>query len=224
MLTLGVMMVSAMALWAQQQKLNRDPQYIVDRTAIMRILTPQPELEGTALMNPDWQKAAVFLSNGKQGTVLEVNYDQHNNLVPVLYDNAEYSINGIAIDSIVFQQTNETLISETVIKGVDGDQLLVRLYDGPGYTLYKKTLIDIIKPNYNEILNVGSRNYKVDRIYKYLLYSKSEEKAYDFNNKKDLKALPNYAELAGFLKQNKPGMREDSDLVSIAEAYQNIRQ
>ena len=85
---MGVIMM-AVTLWAQQQKLNRDPQYIVDPTAIMRILTPQPELEGTVLMNQEWQKAAVFLSNGKQGTILEVNYDLQNNLVPVLYNNEE---------------------------------------------------------------------------------------------------------------------------------------
>ncbi len=220
---MGVIMMAA-TLWAQQQKLNRDPQYIVDPTAIMRILTPQPELEGTVLMNQEWQKAAVFLSNGKQGTILEVNYDLQNNLVPVLYNNEEYSINGITVDSMLFQQTQEVLISETTIEGVEGDQLLVRLYDGPGYALYKKTLIDIIKPNYNEILNVGSRNYKVDKIYKYIFHSKVDEKAYNFNNKKDLKALPEYSQLEAFLKQNKPAMKQESDLVNIAKAYQKIHQ
>jgi len=221
---LFLVLVSAGTLWAQQQKLNRDPQYIVDPTAIMRILTPPPDVEGTALMYDDWQQAAVFLSNGKQGTVLDVNYDLLNNFVPVFYDQEEYSINGIAIDSLVIKQKNEVLVSGKVLKGFAGDQLLLRVYNGSDYALYRKTIVDVIKPNYNELLNVGSRNFKIDKSYKYVLHAKSDQKYYDFNNKKDLKVLPNYAQLTSFLKQSKVGMKLESDLVSIAEAYQQLDQ
>lgn len=218
-----LLLAVSIAVDAQERRLNRDPQYIVDPTAIMKILTPATEVEGTADMFEDWQQAAIYLSKGKQGTVLDVNYDIMNHIVAVRVKGKEYSLNPMAVDSMVFQDSDQALINSNVLQGLSGDALLLRLYQGTKFSLYRKTLVEIIKPTYNEALHVGSRNYKLDQDMTYLLRDKSTNVYHELKGKKkDFKDLANYDKISEFIKSQNIYLRKEADLIELVKYYEQL--
>lgn len=155
-----------------QQKINRDPQNIVDPTGFMRILTLPVKVEGTANMFEDWQQGDVYLSESKIASEAIFNYDIMNHMISVLVEGKEYSLNPVAVDSIKIKNSSQTLINSIVLDGITSDLMLLKVYDSQHLSLYRKTLVEVIKPNYNELLNVGSRNFQIDKDYFYLLWER----------------------------------------------------
>ncbi len=209
---------------AQTPPLNRDPQNIVDPgTAIIRILTPPTKVEGSVDMFEDWTKAAIYLSKGKQGTILEVNYDIMNHIVPVRVNGKEYSLNPIAVDSLVLQNSDQVLVNTRVLKGLSGDALLLRVLNGSNFALYRKTAIEVIKPTYNEALNVGSRNVKLNQEKVYLLREKSSNTYYELRGKKkDFKDLANYDKISTYIKGQNLDLKNEANLIDIVNYYAEL--
>ncbi len=216
-------MIQGLESRAQKVKLNRDPQYIVDPTGIMRVLTPPTEVEGSANMFEDWQEAEVYLNQGKTISQLEVNYDIYNHIVAVRFQEKEYSLNPLVIDSMMLVDQSLTLVNTNVLPGLSGDALLLRVYNGPHVALYRKTLVEIIKPNYNELLHVGSRNYQIDQDILHYLGEKSTGKYLELKGKKkDFKEVSNSDKINTFIKQQHLNLKEESDLIEVVKYYEQL--
>ncbi|MDH3708694.1 MAG: hypothetical protein OER04_02335 [Cyclobacteriaceae bacterium] len=217
------MMILGLESMAQQVKLNRDPQNIVDPTGIMRVLTPPTEVEGSANLFEDWQKAEIYLNQGKTKSLLEINYDIFNHIVAVRVEGKEYNLNPLVVDSIRLLDQSLTLINTNVLPGLSGDALLMRVYNGPHVALYRKTLVEVIKPNYNELLHVGSRNYQIDQDILHYLGEKSTGKYFELKGrKKDFKELSNSDKINTFIKQQHLNLKEESDLIEVVKYYEQL--
>ncbi len=217
------MMTLGLETLAQQMKLNRDPQNIVDPTGIMRVLTPPTEVEGSANLFEDWQKAELYLNQGKTKSLLEVNYDIFNHIVAVRVDGKEYSLNPLVVDSLRLLDQSLTLVNTNVLPGLSGDALLLRVYQGPHVALYRKTLVEVIKPNYNELLHVGSRNYQIDQDILHYMGEKSTGKYFELKGrKKDFKELSNSDKINTYIKQQHLNLKVESDLIDVVKYYEQL--
>ncbi len=203
-------------LCSAQQPLNRDPQNIVDPTGFMRILTPPVKVEGSSMMFENWQSADVYLTNGKYGRTVGINYDIQNHLLPVMLNNKEYSLNPLSVDSLVLIDKGQTLVNTMLLKQLPGDAMILRLFDGAHVDLFKKSLIAELKPNYNELLNVGSRNIRLEKNEVHLITW--GDSYYELSSKKkDLKALPHYEELSQYIKDENLSLKHEPDLIRLAQ-------
>ena len=218
-----LLIMSVTQIQAQNVKLNRDPQYIVDPTGIMRVLAPPTEVEGSADMFEDWQEADVYLDQGESKAKLEINYDILNNVVAVKFQEKEYSLNPLAVDSMRLINRNQTLVNTRVLKGLQGDAMLLKVYEGPHVALYRKTLVEIIKPNYNELLNVGNRNYQIDQDTFHYLAEKADQKYHEMKGrKKDFKELPQTDQVETFIKKQHLNLKEEADLIEAVKYFEQV--
>ncbi len=206
-----------------QQILNHDPQKIIDPAGLLKILTPPTEVEGSADMFDTWQHGDLYLSNSKVASGVIFNYDILNHMLSVLVEGKEYSLNPVAVDSIQLKSSAQTLVNSTVLKELTSDLLLLKLYESQYLILYRKTTVEVIKPNYNELLNVGSRNFQIDQDYFYLLWEKVKGRFTELQGKKkELKEWDHGDQVITFVKNQHLDLKNETDLVQVVQYYEQL--
>ena len=222
-LTLILLSVVLPASIFPQVPLNRDPQNIVDPTGIMKVLTPPIEVEGTTLMFDDWQLGTMYLAEGKIIPQMSFNYDILNHMFSVRIEKKEYSLNPLSVDSVQIPSTKQTLVNPLVLEAMSSDLMLLIIYRSSHLNLFRKTTVEVIKPTYNELLNVGSRNFQVDKDRHYLLWDKDANQITELHGKKkELKSLENGEKVTSFVRNQHLDLKNESDLIEVIKYYEQL--
>jgi len=101
--------------------------------------------------------------------------------------------------------------------------MLLKVYDSQHLSLYRKTLVEVIKPNYNELLNVGSRNFQIDKDYFYLLWEKKKGQFTELQGrKKELKEWDHGDQVIAFVKNQHLDLKNKTDLVQVVQYYEQL--
>lgn len=224
MRTIYVLIATFLTIWLQaQQPLNRDPQNIVDPNGFMRVLAPPSRVEGSVNMFENWQRGDVYLSQGKLAESVILNYDVLHHMLSVQVEGKEYSLNPVAIDSIKVLNTPWVLVNPIIFEEVYSDVLLLRIYQSAHTSMFRKTTVEVIKPNYNEILNVGSRNFQINQDFTYLIKHHQTNQIKEFNGKrKELKEWEHGSKILSFVKQQHLDLKNETDLVKIVEYHDEL--
>jgi len=164
------------------QQVNRDPSLLVTGSGFLNTRTIAPELEGKTVLFDEFKNSTVYItSNGKRTSAnVLLNYDIYLNRMVVNYSGQLFEMDAINVDSVKFELKKDSILTAINVKyleGLDKKGFGYNLFKGKNIELIKQIGIEVIKPTYNELMNVGSRNYIVKMSDKYYL-RKSEEKRY----------------------------------------------
>jgi hypothetical protein len=153
------------------QEINRDPTFLVTGAGFLNTKRVNPGIEGKSLLFNKFIEAHIYLVGNKQKHSEISNYDLYTKSIVVLLNGVEFELSIDKLDSIIFPLNGERLKLErqTLYKGVGMDMLVQPLCKTQIRLLIKQLTIEVIKPNYNELLNVGSRDYTIIKKFNYFL-------------------------------------------------------
>jgi len=211
---------------AQQTKLN--PEKIIATEEFSRILVPSVPVDDRALVYSNWQQGAVFLSQGRYASGITFNYDVLNHDLLVQVDDKQYSLNPIAIDSILVANSKDVLINPILLENVQMDVLLLRLHQGPNFSLFRHTLAEVVEKEPNTTSNTTliyseKDDTEVDRERLYFLLNKTSNEFSEFyGKKKELKKWQNGGQLIDFVNDSELNLRKETDLIKVVEYYEQL--
>ncbi len=212
---------------AQQQPVL-DSENVIAPADFMRILVPPDEVEGRAYLFDDWQQGEVFLSQGKYASGITFNYDVLNHALLVLVDKKEFSLNPIAVDSILMANRSQVLINPIILDGIDTDRLLLRVYEGIHVSLFRSTAAKKIAGDNNTTTSVKLKyvedtDIQVNQEQTFILFDKSTKKLREIpEKKKELKKWENGDQLADFVKNQNLDLKIEADLILLVQYYQQL--
>ncbi len=171
------------------QQVNRDPSLMVTGSGFLNTRSVTPELEGKTVLFDEFKNGTVYIfSNGKINHVNTLlNYDIYLNRMVVKYSGQLFEIDAIKVDSVKFEIKKDSFLTATNVKylaGLDKKGFGYHLFKGKNIELIKEVDIEVIKPTYNELMNVGSRNYLIKMSDKYYIRNSGENSFKRFNPKK----------------------------------------
>jgi len=161
------------------QQVNRDPSFLVTGSGFLNTRSMAPELEGKTVFFEEFKNGTVYIfSNGKTNQISTLlNYDIYLNRMVVNYSGQLFEIDAIKIDSVKFEIKKDSFLTATNVKylaGLDKKGFGYHLFKGKNIELLKEVDIEVIKPTYNELMNVGSRNYLIKISDKYYIRNSGE--------------------------------------------------
>ena len=211
-----------------QQQPNLDSQNVVAPAEFFRILVPPSEVEGRVNLFKDWQTGEVFLSQGRFASGITFNYDVLNNTLLVLMDEKKFSLNPIAVDSILMTNSSQVLINPIILDGVSSDLLLLRVYQGLHLSLFRNTLAKVMDGDYNttattELIYVQNSDIQIDQEQMYLLLNKATNKFRELQGKKkELKKWDNGSQVVAFVKNQNLDLKNEADLIQAVQYYEQL--
>jgi len=171
------------------QTVNRDPSFMITGSGFLNTRTIEPELEGKTILYDDFRKGVIFFKskNGSSKYESFINYDLYSSRLLIRLDSRTFELDGRQVDSVYFEVSSDSLLTlknSSFFEGVKTSGLIHELYKGVQVHLVKQRSVEVIKPTYNELLNVGSRNYIVKPINRYFIRSGNSKTYRKFSIKK----------------------------------------
>ena len=211
-----------------QQPSGIDAEKVIAPADFLSILVPPQEVEGRTVLFSDWQQGEVFLSQGRYASGITFNYDVLNDVLLVLVEEKEFSLNPIAVDSILIANSTQVLVNPIILDGVGGDVLLLRVYQGSHLSLFRSTLAKVLE---NREINTAaiekfkyvSENIEIDEQQTYFLQDRSTNEITEFEGKrKELKSWENGDQITSFVKSNELDLKKESDLIQVIQYYEQL--
>lgn len=201
------------------QILSRDPTQIVSPSGIMKIIKSPISVEGTVMLFENWENVNLYLPSNKVVQNVLSNYDVYNNFILIKIEDREWMLDPNILDSLVVILTQRTFVNPALFN-ILGEQLLEILHNTNNLLLLKKIKVRVLKPNYNELMDVGSKNYKIEQTNLYIIYHKSDGRIIEtIGKKKDFKGLQKYKEINDFIRNNKLKLTDELDLLKFINYY-----
>lgn len=202
-------------------QVTNDPELLVRNKGSMfgyiQTFQPDPQLEGDYLYFKELRPVTLYLKDGN-GTyrIEKANIDLYTQSFLVDIKDNLYSINYARIDSATFDGVSVTdyqyqtpNLSESV--------MAIILSRRGGNTLYKTIDIQVIKPNYNEALDTGNRNFVLRQKVKYYI-DFGDAGILDLSKKlKAFKGQQNYEAIKKFVRQSGTDFESDKDMRRLNE-------
>jgi hypothetical protein len=211
-----------------QQQPNLDSQNVIAPADFLRILVPPAEVEGRANLFTDWQQGEVFLSQGRFASGITFNYDVLNHVLLVLVDEKEFSLNPIAVDSILMANSSQVLINPIILDGVGSDLLLLRVYEGLHLSLFRNTLAKVMDGDNNttattELVYAHNSDIQIDQEQMYILLNKATNEFREIQGKKkELKKWENGDQVVAFVKNQNLDLKNEADLIQVVQYYEQL--
>jgi len=211
-----------------QQQPNLDSQNVIAPADFLRILVPPAEVEGRANLFTDWQQGEVFLSQGRFASGITFNYDVLNHVLLVLVDEKEFSLNPIAVDSILMANSSQVLINPIILDGVGSDLLLLRVYEGLHLSLFRNTLAKVMDGDNNttattELVYAHNSDIQIDQEQMYFLLNKATNEFRELQGKKkELKKWENGDQVVAFVKNQNLDLKNEADLIQVVQYYEQL--
>lgn len=201
-------------------QISNDPGLLVRKgglTPYIRTFQPGPEIEGEYLYFKEQKTVTLYLKDGKgKYKVQEANIDLINRSVLVDIKNNMYSINYQQIDSAVFEDLR-MMDYQIKSSSVNNSVMALVIANNVKNSLYKTVNVKVTKPNYNEILDTGSRNYILNQKVNYFIDLK-EEGILDLGKKlKAFKGTRFYDDVKKYVKTNYTDFTSDRDVIRLTE-------
>lgn len=164
------------------QQINRDPAFMITGSGFLNTRSVEPELEGKTTLFSDFRKGTIYFrpQNRPYQFSSSVNFDVYTNRVLISLEGRTMELEGNKVDSVVFSigaDSTITLKNSSILEGIKPFGFFLELYKGHRYKLIKVFSIEVIKPTYNELMNVGSRNYSIKESNRYFI---QDEKSKEF--------------------------------------------
>ena len=211
-----------------QQQPNLDSQNVIAPADFLRILVRPAEVEGRANLFTDWQQGEVFLSQGRFASGITFNYDVLNHALLVLVDEKEFSLNPIAVDSILMANSSQVLINPIILDGVGSDLLLLRVYDGLHLSLFRNTLAEVMDVDNNttsttKFVYAHNSDIQIDQEQMYFLLNKATNEFRELQGKKkELKKWENGDQVVAFVKNQNLDLKNEADLIQVVQYYEQL--
>lgn len=213
---------------AQQQR-NLDSLKAIAPAEFMSILVPPEEVKERANLFRDWQYGEVFLSQGRFASGITFNYDVLNHTLLVQVDEKEFSLNPIAVDSILIANSSQVLINPVILDGVGGDLLLLRVYESPHTSLYRNTFSKVMDGYDNNTTTTTKLVYahnidtQIDHEQMYILLNKATNEFRELQGKKkELKKWENGDQVLAFAKDQNLDLQNEADLIQVVQYYEQV--
>ena len=211
-----------------QQQPNLDSQNVIAPAEFLRLLVPPAEVEARANLFTDWQQGEVFLSQGRFASGITFNYDVLNHALLVLVDEKEYSLNPIAVDSILMANSSQVLINPIILDGVGSDLLLLRVYEGLHLSLFRNTLAKVMDGDNNttattEFVYAHNSDIQIEQEQMYFLLNKATNEFRELQGKKkELKKWENGDLVVAFVKNQNLDLKNEADLIQVVQYYEQL--
>ncbi len=210
-----------------QQQPRLDSENVIVPAEFLRILVPLAEVAGRSNLFTDWQQGQVFLSQGRFASGITFNYDVLNHALLVLVDEKEYSLNPIAVDSILIAHRSRVLINPITLDGVGSDLLLLRVYDGLHMSLFRNTLAKVMGNNNttttSELVYAQNGDTQIDQKQVYFLLNKATQEFRELQGKKkELKKWENGDQVEAFVKNQNLELKNEADLIQVVQYYEQL--
>ena len=210
-----------------QQQPNLDSQNVIAPADFLKILVPPAEVEGRANLFTDWQQGEVFLSQGRFASGITFNYDVLNHALLVLIDEEEFSLNPIAVDSILMANRSQVLINPIILDGIDSDFLLLRVYEGLHLSLFRNTLAKVMSDNNTtsttKLVYAHNGDIQIDQAQMYFLLNKATNEFRVLQGKKtELKKWENGDQVLAFVKNQNLDLKSEADLIQVVQYYEQL--
>ncbi len=158
------------------QILERDPTKLVTGTGFINTRVVKPELIGKTQLFGEFREAKIKLNTNLSDQLLLIDYDVHRHTLVVLYRTVEYDLKLDIVDTVrIVGDRNQMFVNGRNIEGVDNTILAEVLFTGARLSLVKVFQATIKEPDYNALLNTGSRDYQIIRKDSYYLGNENNE-------------------------------------------------
>ena len=211
-----------------QEQFKVDSGMVIAPDDFFGLLVPPEEVEGRTKLFTDWQQGEVFLSQGKFVSDITFNYDVLNHILLVLVDEKEFSLNPIAVDSILIANSSKDLINPIILDGIDVDLLLLRVYNGQHISLFRNTLAKVVDRDINtaaieKFEYSKNDDVQIDQEQVYFLLNKVTKEITEFQGKKkELKNWENGDQVMSFVKDQNLVLKNEADLIKVVQYYEQL--
>lgn len=211
-----------------QQQPNLDSKNVIPPAEFLRLLVEPEEVEGRVNLFTDWQHGEVFLSQGRFVSGIAFNYDVLNHQLLVLEDEKEFTLNPIAVDSILIGNSGQVLVNTIILEGIGTDLLLLRVYEGLHLSLFRNTSAKVSDHDTNtsaitKFKYAPEDEVQIDQEQMYFLLNKAANEIIEFQGKKkDLKKWENGGQLMDFIKKQNLDPKNEADLIQVVQHYEQL--
>ena len=183
--------------------------------------TEVPEVIGDIYWDMRWSKSSILLY--KKDELVEghlTRYDMHRNEFEFKFQNDVKVLKGSFVKNVVWldsiTESPRYLVNgrDYLEDGVPITGFIEVLVEGQN-GLFKKMTIEILKPDYNPALAVGSKDYRI--IKKGFYYFNIDENLFRIKSKKDIEPLQKEgdASIATFIKKEGIKFNQENDLIKL---------
>jgi hypothetical protein len=184
-----------------------------------------PEVKGDIYLVPYWNKASIMLYADEQ--ILEglaVKFDIYRNEFDIRFSNGVRVLPGSKVKTVVWADSLTRqlryLINASDFKedGVPMKGFFEVLSDG-AIPLLSLSYIEVLEPDFNPALNVGSRDIRL--VQKSNYYYASGDQVFRIKSKKQLEELfhKHQKEMKDFMKKNQVNINKASSLRMVFDYY-----
>lgn len=201
----------------KSQVSGRDPSQLITGTGYLNVRTIKPELEGKTELFPEFKQGTVYVNKSIEGVPFSVNFDLYDQVVLIRVRNQLFEMKIDAMDSVKIKMGSDSTITMINLESLSSIQKKAFgsfLFKKSGMSLVKEFNIEVIKPTYNELMNVGNRNYVITQSTKYYFRKTDSEPFKRISlKKKQLLEFTDSKEQRSLVNQQK--CENESDFVRI---------
>jgi len=181
-----------------------------------------PNLTGSPYLE-DWQEGSIFMKNGDTIKTISLRFDVYNNDMQFKYDGKTWAVGAKnKIKVIKFEKH-----SFIYLPYKDKDQIKESFFEV--LTAGKVSLLilyypEVIRSNYNVVLNSGTKNDQLLLKKKYYFVEDDLVTFFDKRGKNLISANSQKSkEIKEFVKNNKLSFTEETDLIAIADFINSLK-
>ncbi|MBV6643953.1 MAG: hypothetical protein KI790_00805 [Cyclobacteriaceae bacterium] len=214
MITKSTVLLSAFLLFAiaASSQASREFSDIVTDLGMISVRDKPTGYEGSIRLFDNFLPASVFFQ-AFQDLQGDIDYDLYFDQIVVSFKGREMAVNADQIDSIKLK-TGQFLLNRRLLQIESKESLCERLAETPKLTVVKCHRVDVLKPDYNVQLDIGSPNYRFIKNSSYYVYYKDTKELVSLKpTKSGLKHLRNYKALKAKMKAESIPLETEMDVV-----------
>jgi len=181
-----------------------------------------PNLTGSPYLE-DWQEGSIFMKNGDTIKTILLRFDVYNNDMQFMYDGKTWAIGAKNKVKVIKLEKHSFIY----LPYKDNNQIKESFFEV--LTAGKVSLLilyypEVIRSNYNAVLNSGTKNDQLLLRKKYFFLEDDLVSFLDKKGKNLISANSQKSkEIKEFVKSNKLSFAEETDLITIADFLNSLK-
>ncbi|MEM9324226.1 MAG: hypothetical protein AAGA85_01160 [Bacteroidota bacterium] len=201
-------------------QISNDPAMLIKNRGVFGYITtfaPDPEIEGSYFYGEESFPITLYLAPTKDPfKVAAGNINLLDFSVLMDFEGSQYAVQSLFVDSLFAK--GKWMVNARHVRGMEENKMMYFiLHRGQRFNLLKEERMDLLAPTYVEALQVGNRNYTVQRKIRYYLINKNGDQYDVTKNIGDFKKEGNFSDLKRFYKGQALDFKEESDLLRFAK-------
>ncbi len=181
-------------------------------------------VKGSVYFNEDWQKGAIFLSDGRKGEVEKMNFNIYENeLEFARSENYIYSLSITQVDKFTLESdAGQNLFVKAEIPGKDEPVYMLQKVDGNA-SFYEVPKVTFKEANYQGAFPTGNPYDEYVKGSDYYVRVNDQLTKVSLNKKGIKKAFPGHQkELQKYIKRQNLRMKEELDWIKTIEYFNSL--